>query len=71
MRGAERPDEIPDDVGEDENDELTGTGREIKKLVKKTDKSGAYDSDDDDNPYASVSFALPSSSVIFVRRVQC
>ncbi|GAA6010935.1 hypothetical protein JCM11491_004608 [Sporobolomyces phaffii] len=53
MRGAERPDEIPDDVDRDDDDELTGTGREIKKLVKKTDKSGAYESDDEENPYAS------------------
>lgn len=55
MRAAERPDEIPDDIDGDEDDELTGTGREIKKLVKKTDKSGAYESDDEENPYASVS----------------
>ncbi|GAA5963755.1 hypothetical protein JCM3765_006840 [Sporobolomyces pararoseus] len=53
MRGAERPDEIPDNVDGDEDEELTGTGREIKKLVKKTDKSGAYDSDEEENPYAS------------------
>ncbi|GAA5901873.1 uncharacterized protein JCM6883_000423 [Sporobolomyces salmoneus] len=53
MRAAERPDEIPDDVDEDEHEDLTGTGREIKKLVKKTDKSGAYESDDEENPYAS------------------
>ncbi|GAA5871135.1 hypothetical protein JCM16303_001702 [Sporobolomyces ruberrimus] len=54
MRGAERPDEVPDNVdGDDNEEELTGTGREIKKLVKKSDKSGAYESDDDENPYAS------------------
>ncbi|GAA5925070.1 transcription factor IIF subunit TFG1 [Sporobolomyces koalae] len=53
MRGAERPDEIPDDLEGEDDEELTGTGREIKKLVKKSDKSGAYESDDDDNPYAS------------------
>jgi len=66
MRAAERPDEIPDDVDGDEDDELTGTGREIKKLVKKTDKSGAYESDDEENPYASVSqmimHSLPETS---------
>lgn len=55
MRAAERPDEIPDQPAEDEDDQLTGTGKEIKKLVRKADKSGLYDSDDDDNPYASVS----------------
>jgi transcription initiation factor TFIIF subunit alpha len=63
MRGAERPEEIPDDVDGDDDDELTGTGREIKKLVKKTDKSGAYESDDDENPYASVRPRLLSLSL--------
>lgn len=48
----------------DENDEeedmeeinhLTGAGRDLKKLVKKTEKNEAYESDDDEgNPYASV-----------------
>ncbi|GAA6035047.1 hypothetical protein JCM8097_002160 [Rhodosporidiobolus ruineniae] len=54
MRAAERPDEIPDEADEAEFAELTGTGREIKKLVKKSDKSGAYESEDEEeNPYAS------------------
>ncbi|GAA6012571.1 hypothetical protein JCM10207_009044 [Rhodosporidiobolus poonsookiae] len=56
MRAAERPDEIPDNADEEEEDagRLTGTGREIKKMIKKSDKSGAYESEDDEeNPYAS------------------
>lgn len=56
MRAAERPDEIPDDDDEAaEAERLNRTGKEIKKLVKKSDKTGAYESDDDvENPYASV-----------------
>lgn len=60
MRAVERPDAIPDEpADEDEDrDRLTGTGKEIKKLVRKSDKTGVYESDDDDdNPYASVSGA--------------
>ncbi|GAA5990655.1 hypothetical protein JCM10908_003173 [Rhodotorula pacifica] len=55
MRAAERPDAIPDEPAEADGDEgLTGTGKEIKKLVRKSDKTGVYESDDDDdNPYAS------------------
>ncbi|GAA6047711.1 hypothetical protein JCM3770_001738 [Rhodotorula araucariae] len=54
MRAVERPDEIPDDDDETEQARLNRTGKEIKKLVKKSDKSGAYESDDDEeNPYAS------------------
>jgi len=59
MRAVERPDEIPDDdevdALEGEGDRLNRTGKEIKKLVKKSDKTGNYESDDDvENPYASV-----------------
>lgn len=45
-----------DDDDEEEEFTLTATGQEIKKLVKKGDKEGAYESDGDDfdNPYASV-----------------
>lgn len=49
--------EKADDDDEDEEEfSLTATGEEIKKLVKKGDKEGAYESDGDDfdNPYASV-----------------
>lgn len=56
MRAAERPDAIPDEAADEDEDRLTGTGKEIKKLVRKSDKTGLYESDDDDdNPYASVS----------------
>ncbi|KAG0665390.1 hypothetical protein C6P46_006837 [Rhodotorula mucilaginosa] len=54
MRAAERPDAIPDEPADEDADRLTGTGKEIKKLVRKSDKTGVYESDDeDDNPYAS------------------
>ncbi|GAA5910996.1 hypothetical protein JCM8208_003952 [Rhodotorula glutinis] len=58
MRAVERPDEIPDDDEVDaldgEGERLNRTGKEIKKLVKKADKTGNYESDDDvENPYAS------------------
>ncbi|BGP37362.1 transcription factor IIF subunit tfg1 [Rhodotorula kratochvilovae] len=55
MRAVERPDEIPDDDDDAaEQARLNRTGKEIKKLVKKSDKSGAYESDDEEeNPYAS------------------
>lgn len=55
MRAAERPDEVPDQPEEEDADQLTGTGKEIKKLVRKSDKEGLYESDEDDNPYGSVS----------------
>lgn len=46
------------DDEDDDEDDLTNTGKELKKLVKKGDKEGAYESDNDDfdNPYASVSW---------------
>ncbi|EJD01511.1 uncharacterized protein FOMMEDRAFT_142112 [Fomitiporia mediterranea MF3/22] len=42
-------------VSEDEEDadNLTGTGKDIKKLVRKIEKNAAYDSDEEKNPYAS------------------
>ena len=55
MRGANNIEEVPE-VDESDDDELTGTGKEMRKLVKRRDKTGAYDDDDDDlNPYASAS----------------
>ncbi|BGP29429.1 transcription factor IIF subunit tfg1 [Rhodotorula toruloides] len=55
MRAVERMEDTPEAEDDDEvTKRLTGTGKEIKKLVKKSDKSGAYESDDEDeNPYAS------------------
>lgn len=65
MRGAERPDEIPDDAEEEDEEELTGTGKEVKKLVKKADQTGNYESDDEENPYASVCLqSLPITLVM-------
>lgn len=64
MRGANRPDAIADDDDDDEFQELTNTGKEVKKLVRKSDKSALYESDGDesDNPYASVRSSLPPST---------
>lgn len=38
---------------EEDEDDLTGAGKAIRKLMRKTDKDGVYDSDDERNPYAS------------------
>ena len=47
-----------DDLHEDSDDEdtqkLSGAGKQMRKMLKKNDKSGQYDdSDEDKNPYAS------------------
>lgn len=53
--------EEAEEVDEEAIKKLTLQGDEIKRLVKRNDKTGAYDSDEDeDNPYA-VS-VLPSLS---------
>ncbi|KIJ57035.1 hypothetical protein M422DRAFT_23152 [Sphaerobolus stellatus SS14] len=45
---------IDADNEEDDLDSLTGAGKDLKKLVKRTEKNEAYDSDDDEkNPYVS------------------
>ena len=44
------------DESEEEDDvtELTGAGKDMRKLMKKHEKNNSYDdSDDDKNPYAS------------------
>lgn len=39
----------------EEINQLTGAGRDLKKLVKRTEKSEVYESDEEEgNPYASV-----------------
>ena len=43
---------IDEDVEEDEDD-LTRAGKAIKKLMRKNDQDGVYDSDEEKNPYAS------------------
>lgn len=56
MRGAAGIDgQAAEAEEEDSADELTNTGKEVKKLVRKVDKEGLYESDneDDDNPYYS------------------
>ncbi|KAL5527753.1 hypothetical protein ACEPAG_6554 [Sanghuangporus baumii] len=44
---------IDEDEEEEDADNLTGTGKDIKKLVRKIEKNTAYESDEDKNPYAS------------------
>ncbi|KAL5487678.1 TFG1 [Sanghuangporus weigelae] len=44
---------IDEDEEEEDADNLTGTGKDIKKLVRKIEKNAAYESDEDKNPYAS------------------
>lgn len=48
---------VDEDPGfEEDMDALTGAGKDLKKLVKRTEKNEAYESDDEDkNPYVSVS----------------
>lgn len=56
MRGATGLDgEAPTAEEDDDTEELTNTGKEVQKLVRKTDKDGLYESDGDeeDNPYFS------------------
>lgn len=49
MRGANRYEGMAEaDEDEEDENELTNTGKDIKKLVRKNDRTGAYDSDDDD-----------------------
>ena len=45
---------------EDEGEHLTGAGKAMKKLMRKVD-GGAYESDDDKNPYASSVRFLPNN----------
>ncbi|KAH8118694.1 hypothetical protein DFH11DRAFT_1503243 [Phellopilus nigrolimitatus] len=44
---------IDESEEEDDIDNLTGAGKDMKKLVRKIEKNAAYDSDEDKNPYAS------------------
>lgn len=62
MRGANRPNEpVDDDSDEFEEVMLNSNGKETKKLVKKIERNGAYESegeDEDENPYASVRISI-------------
>lgn len=64
MSGANGVRDLEEEDEEKALEELTRPGREIKKLVKKIDKSAVYESDDEDNPYASVSIV---SYLMFLR----
>lgn len=49
--------------------ELTGAGKDMRKLMKKLEKNGAYDdSDDEKNPYASSVGVLSSDPQMVVER---
>lgn len=41
------------DEEEEEGEHLSGAGKAMKKLVRKMEKNDAYDSDKEENPYAS------------------
>lgn len=48
MRAANRYEGVPEDDDDDEEwEQLTNTGKDVKKLVRKNDRTGAYDSDND------------------------
>ncbi|KAK4046410.1 transcription factor IIF subunit tfg1 [Microbotryomycetes sp. JL201] len=64
MRAANRYEGQPE-VDEDEHEddqELTGTGKEVKRLVRKSDRTGAYDSDEDDDEDLSDSGSVASAA---------
>jgi transcription initiation factor TFIIF subunit alpha len=73
-RAAERADE-PSDEEEDAN-QLSGVGKDMKKLFKRLDKGAAEESDKEENPYqSSVRMTLLALSlkwlIVFIRmRVQ-
>ncbi|KAM0792768.1 hypothetical protein ACM66B_002541 [Microbotryomycetes sp. NB124-2] len=64
MRAANRYEGQPEVEDEDQDDEaeLTGAGKEVKRLVRKSDKSGAYDSDDEDEDDISDTASVASAS---------
>jgi transcription initiation factor TFIIF subunit alpha len=60
MRAANRIDDNAEDNEEvEEEEKLTNTGKEVKKIVKKVDKDAVNESDEEENPYASVRQNLP------------
>jgi len=47
-------DEFLEDTDDEDEQKLSGAGKQMQKMLKKNDKSGQYDdSDEDKNPYAS------------------
>ena len=44
---------IDEDESEDDRGHLTGAGKAMKKLMRSHDKTGAYESDEEKDPYAS------------------
>ncbi|KAK4056226.1 transcription factor IIF subunit tfg1 [Microbotryomycetes sp. JL221] len=65
MRAANRYEGQPevDDDEQEEDAELTGAGKEVKRLVRKSDKSGTYDSDDEEDDDLSDSASVASQDV--------
>lgn len=59
--------EVPvglDDDDEEDEMELTNAGREVKKIVKKRDNTGLYDSDDgEDDDYTNVRISFHSPTL--------
>jgi len=45
---------LHEDTDDEDEQKLSGAGKQMRKMLKKNDKSGQYDdSDEDKNPYAS------------------
>lgn len=60
--GVTKQADVVEDSADEDEEKLTGAGKAMKKMLRKSDKSGHYDnSDDEKNPYASsVSRSIPS-----------
>jgi len=63
-----------EDTDDEDEQKLSGAGKQMRKMLKKNDKSGQYDdSDEDKNPYASSvcyrsSFAFFGGTYLYVNR---
>lgn len=62
--GVTKQADFVEDSDDEDDEKLTGAGKAMKKMLKKSDKNGQYDnSDDEKNPYAS-SVSDPGRSAV-------
>lgn len=57
-----------DESEEEDENELTRDGKSLKKLMRKLEKNAVYESDEDQNPYASSVSTLLSISFSYLIR---